>query len=110
MEKKKLFDFKTRTIVATGLGAALFTVMFMYLKVPTGIPETEIQTETEKGYRKETEKKKETEKQTEPGPGRSPRTGDDAPVAQTAAMMMAGLGMLAAAAFAGSRRRKHRRQ
>jgi energy-coupling factor transport system substrate-specific component len=44
MEKKKLFDFKTRTIVATGLGAALFTVMFMYLKVPTGIPETEIQT------------------------------------------------------------------
>lgn len=44
MEKKKLFEVNTRTIVATGLGAALFTVMFMYLKVPTGIPETEIQT------------------------------------------------------------------
>ena len=44
MEKKKLFEFNTRTIVATGLGAALFTVMFMYIKVPTGIPETSIQT------------------------------------------------------------------
>lgn len=44
MEKKKLFEFKTRTIVATGLGAALFTVLFMYVKIPTGIPETDIQT------------------------------------------------------------------
>ncbi len=41
---KKLFDFKTRTIVATALGAALFMVLFMYVKVPTGVPETEIQT------------------------------------------------------------------
>lgn len=41
---KKMFDFKTKTIVATGLGAALFTVLFMYVKVPTGIPETSIQT------------------------------------------------------------------
>lgn len=41
---KKLFDFKTKTIVATGIGAALFTVLFMYVKVPTGIPETDIQT------------------------------------------------------------------
>ena len=41
---KKLFDFKTKTIVATGIGAALFTVLFMYVKVPTGIPETSIQT------------------------------------------------------------------
>jgi energy-coupling factor transport system substrate-specific component len=42
--QKKLFEFKTKTIVATGLGAALFTLLFMYVKVPTGIPETEIQT------------------------------------------------------------------
>ena len=42
--KKKLFDFNTRTIVATGLGAALFTLLFMYVKIPTGIPETQIQT------------------------------------------------------------------
>ena len=44
MEKKKLFEFKTRTIVATGLGAALFFVLFAYVKIPTGIPETDIQT------------------------------------------------------------------
>lgn len=42
--EKKLFEFKTKTIVATGLGAALFTLLFMYVKVPTGIPETSIQT------------------------------------------------------------------
>ena len=41
---KKLFAFKTKTIVATGLGAALFTLLFMYVKIPTGIPETDIQT------------------------------------------------------------------
>lgn len=41
---KKLFEFKTKNIVATGLGAALFTVLFMYVKIPTGIPETQIQT------------------------------------------------------------------
>lgn len=41
---KKLFDFNTKTIVATGLGAALFTLFFMYIKVPTGIPETDIKT------------------------------------------------------------------
>ena len=41
---KKLFDFKTKKIVATGLGAALFMLLFMYVKVPTGIPETQIQT------------------------------------------------------------------
>lgn len=41
---KKLFEFKTKTIVATGLGAALFTLLFMYVKIPTGIPETSIQT------------------------------------------------------------------
>ena len=42
--KKKLFGFSTRTLVGTALGAALFTVLFMFVKVPTGIPETEIQT------------------------------------------------------------------
>ena len=42
--QKKMFEFKTKTIVATGLGAALFTLLFMYVKVPTGIPETEINT------------------------------------------------------------------
>jgi energy-coupling factor transport system substrate-specific component len=41
---KKLFEFKTKTIVATGLGAALFTLLFMYVKIPTGIPSTDIQT------------------------------------------------------------------
>lgn len=41
---KKLFEFKTKTIVATGLGAALFMLLFMYVKIPTGIPETDIQT------------------------------------------------------------------
>ena len=41
---KKLFEFKTKTIVATGIGAALFMLLFMYIKVPTGIPETDIQT------------------------------------------------------------------
>lgn len=40
---KKLFQVNTRTIVATGLGAALFAVLFMYVKIPTGIPETQIQ-------------------------------------------------------------------
>lgn len=41
---KKLFTFNTKTLVATGLGAALFTLLFMFVKVPTGIPETSIQT------------------------------------------------------------------
>lgn len=42
--KKKLFGFTTRTLVGTALGAALFLVLFMYVKIPTGVPETEIQT------------------------------------------------------------------
>ena len=41
--KKNLFAFNTKTLVATALGAALFTVLFMYVKIPTGIPETQIQ-------------------------------------------------------------------
>ena len=41
--KKKLFGFSTKTLVGTALGAALFTVLFMYVKIPTGSPETQIQ-------------------------------------------------------------------
>jgi energy-coupling factor transport system substrate-specific component len=41
--KKKLFGFSTKTLVGTALGAALFTVLFMFVKIPTGIPETQIQ-------------------------------------------------------------------
>ncbi len=44
METKKLFSFSTKTIVATALGAALFMVLSMFVKVPTGIPNTQIQT------------------------------------------------------------------
>lgn len=40
---KKLFGFNTKTLVGTALGAALFTVLFMYVKIPTGLPSTEIQ-------------------------------------------------------------------
>ena len=40
---KKMFEFNTKTLVGTALGAALFTVLFMYVKIPTGIPETQIQ-------------------------------------------------------------------
>lgn len=42
--KKKLFAFKTKTLVATAIGAALFTLLMLYVKVPTGVPETDIQT------------------------------------------------------------------
>lgn len=35
--------FSTKTIVATGLGAALFMVLFMYVKVPSPVPETNLQ-------------------------------------------------------------------
>jgi len=41
---KNLVKVTTRTIVATGLGAALFMLLFMYVKVPSPIPETSIQT------------------------------------------------------------------
>ncbi|PKO15846.1 MAG: ECF transporter S component [Chloroflexi bacterium HGW-Chloroflexi-10] len=41
---KDLFKVTTRTIVATGLGAAIFTLLFMYVKVPSPIPETSFQT------------------------------------------------------------------
>lgn len=41
---KDYFTFNTRTIVATGLGAAIFTLLFMYVKVPSPVPETSFQT------------------------------------------------------------------
>lgn len=41
---KKMFEVSTKTIVATGLGAALFTLLFMYIKIPTGVPEVSLQT------------------------------------------------------------------
>ena len=31
---KDMFKVNTRTIVATGIGAALFMLLFMYVKVP----------------------------------------------------------------------------
>ena len=39
--KKPLFT--TKTIVATGLGGALFMVLFMFVKVPSPVPETNLQ-------------------------------------------------------------------
>ena len=41
---KNYFKFTTKTIVATGLGAALFLLLFMYVKIPSPIPETSFQT------------------------------------------------------------------
>lgn len=41
---KDMFKVSTRTIVATGLGAAIFMLLFMYVKVPSPIPETSFQT------------------------------------------------------------------
>lgn len=41
---KDLFKVNTRTIVATGIGAAIFTLLFMYVKVPSPVPETSFQT------------------------------------------------------------------
>lgn len=40
----KYFEFNTRTIVAIGIGAALFALLFMYVKVPSPVPETSFQT------------------------------------------------------------------
>jgi energy-coupling factor transport system substrate-specific component len=40
---KKLFGFTTRTIVAIGLGAAVFLVLFLFVKIPSPVPETNFQ-------------------------------------------------------------------
>jgi len=39
-----MFKVNTRTIVATGIGAALFMLLFMYVKIPSPIPETSFMT------------------------------------------------------------------
>ena len=41
---KGLFKVTTRTIVAAGLGAALFALLFMFVKIPSPVPGTYIQT------------------------------------------------------------------
>ena len=41
---KDYFKVTTKTIVATGLGAAIFMLLFMFIKVPSPIPETSFQT------------------------------------------------------------------
>lgn len=41
---KDYFKVSTKTIVATGLGAAIFMLLFMYVKVLSPIPETSFQT------------------------------------------------------------------
>jgi energy-coupling factor transport system substrate-specific component len=41
---KEYFKVSTRTIVASGLGAAIFTLLFMYVKIPSPVPETSFQT------------------------------------------------------------------
>lgn len=41
---KDLFKVNTRTIVAIGIGAAIFMLLFMYVKVPSPVPETQFQT------------------------------------------------------------------
>ena len=41
---KGLFKVTTRTIVAAGLGAAIFMLLFMYVKIPSWVPETQFQT------------------------------------------------------------------
>ena len=41
---KDTFRVTTRTIVAAGLGAAIFMLLFMYVKIPSWVPETQFQT------------------------------------------------------------------
>lgn len=43
-ESKGYFQITTKTIVATGLGAAIFTLLFMFVKIPSPIPSTQFQT------------------------------------------------------------------
>lgn len=40
---KKMFTVTPKMIGATGLGAALFMLSFMYVRIPSGIPETSFQ-------------------------------------------------------------------
>lgn len=41
---KDYFKVTTKTIVATGLGAAIFMLLFMYVKIPSPVPNTSLQT------------------------------------------------------------------
>lgn len=41
---KDYFKVTTRTIVATGLGAAIFMLLFMFVKIPSPVPETSLMT------------------------------------------------------------------
>lgn len=41
---KGIFKVTTKTIVAAGIGAALFMLLFMYVKIPSWVPETQFQT------------------------------------------------------------------
>ena len=41
---KKLFTINTKTIVATAIGAAIFTLLFTYVKIPSPVPNTSFQT------------------------------------------------------------------
>lgn len=42
--KRKFFECKTSTIVAIALGAAVYMLLCMYVKIPTGVPNTNIHT------------------------------------------------------------------
>jgi energy-coupling factor transport system substrate-specific component len=41
---KDYFKFSTKTIVATGLGAAIFCLLFMFVKIPSPVANTQFQT------------------------------------------------------------------
>ena len=41
---KKYLTFNTKTIVATAIGAAIFTLLFMFVKIPSPVPNTSFQT------------------------------------------------------------------
>lgn len=44
MKFNDYFKVDTKTIVATGLGAAMFWLLFMYVKIPSPVPSTSFQT------------------------------------------------------------------
>jgi len=41
---KKLFKFSTATVVASGIGAAIFMLLFMFVKIPSPVPQTSFMT------------------------------------------------------------------
>ncbi|MEE1086157.1 MAG: ECF-type riboflavin transporter substrate-binding protein [Schaedlerella sp.] len=42
--EKHLFDFNKKTVAAIIVGTIMFCILFIYVKIPSGIPETDIQT------------------------------------------------------------------